>query len=51
MNKITEYNNQFPSVQNNVKLVLLDTHDVQRSEIVTQIIDIYNTHNNNSNLQ
>jgi len=51
MDKITEYNKRFPSVQNNVKLVLLDTHDVQRSEIVTQIIDIYNTHNNNSNLQ
>ena len=36
MDKITDYNKKFPGIENNVKLVLLDTHDVQRSEIVTQ---------------
>ena len=45
MDKITDYNKNLPTVENNVKLVLLDTHDVQRSEIVTQILDIYNTPN------
>ena len=45
MDKITDYNKKFPDIENNVKLVLLDTHDVQRSEIVTQILHIYNTPN------
>jgi hypothetical protein len=45
MDKITDYNKKFPGIENNVKLVLLDTHDVQRSEIVTQILHIYNTPN------
>tara|TARA_B100001093_G_scaffold136049_3_gene128585 strand:+ start:846 stop:1835 length:990 start_codon:yes stop_codon:yes gene_type:complete len=45
MDKITDYNKKFPNLENNIKTVLLNTHDVQRSEIVRQILNIYGSSN------
>lgn len=45
MDKITDYNKKFPSLENNVKMVILNTQDVQRSQIVRQILQIYGSSN------